>query len=317
MEYNCSHKDCGPFTKEERPEFYYDETNAKIYCSEGCWELDYETKVPHTEVVPYNCCHKDCGPFTKEERPKFYYDETNDKIYCSEGCWELDPTREKKVKTEDTGKIFEMAICLLYNIHYDGKYKYSMEEAENIKGRLSKLKELFPMCQHTAKGGALYDFTSLELIPQYLSAKSIKKGDGKIAPQTIGQVNPKTFCERLGIPYTNNDDLKKYILYNVTTILPSLLHNTFSCPMILYHKNRQTIRYITLINPIDWNSYKYDWTHDWMIKKSITLKINISGKMIPLMEFQFHTKSRTNMANRWNIENLLNVFSEHFTIKFI
>ena len=31
--------------------------------------------------------------------------------------------------TEDLGKIFEMAICMLYGIDYDGKYKYSLDEA--------------------------------------------------------------------------------------------------------------------------------------------------------------------------------------------
>ena len=31
------------------------------------------------------------------------------------------------LKTEDTGKMFEMAICYAYGIEYNGKYKYSME----------------------------------------------------------------------------------------------------------------------------------------------------------------------------------------------
>ena len=52
-------------------------------------------------------------------------------------------TQTKKNLTEDTGKIFEMAICLAYGILYDGKYKYSMEMPEKIKPRLTKLVELF------------------------------------------------------------------------------------------------------------------------------------------------------------------------------
>ena len=39
----------------------------------------------------------------------------------------------KKIKTEDTGIIFEKSICMLYNIEYDGKYKYSIDEAEKIE----------------------------------------------------------------------------------------------------------------------------------------------------------------------------------------
>ena len=41
--------------------------------------------------------------------------------------------KNKKIITEDLGKIFEMAICLEYEITYDGNYKYSMEDAINLK----------------------------------------------------------------------------------------------------------------------------------------------------------------------------------------
>ena len=50
----------------------------------------------------------------------------------------------KQIITEDLGKIFEMAICLSYEIEYDGKYKYSLEEADIIKERIYKLKDVFP-----------------------------------------------------------------------------------------------------------------------------------------------------------------------------
>lgn len=45
-----------------------------------------------------------------------------------------------------------MAICLLYEIEYDGKYKYSLEEANIIKEKLHKLKTEFPFnIKHIAK----------------------------------------------------------------------------------------------------------------------------------------------------------------------
>jgi hypothetical protein len=83
------------------------------------------------------------------------------------------------LQTEDTGKMFEMAICLAYNIPYDGKYNYSMELPEKLKERLSKLLELFPVCIHTAKKGSRYDYTCLTDESKHLSAKSTKKGLGK------------------------------------------------------------------------------------------------------------------------------------------
>jgi hypothetical protein len=51
---------------------------------------------------------------------------------------------------------------------------------------------------------------------------------------------------------------------------------------------------------------------DW--KNSSTLKIIIEEKEITLLEFQFHTKSRTNMAIRWCYEHFLHSFAEHLTI---
>ena len=47
------------------------------------------------------------------------------------------------LQTEDTGKIFEMAICLVYGISYNGKYKYNMEVPHSLKYRLLKLVDLF------------------------------------------------------------------------------------------------------------------------------------------------------------------------------
>ena len=229
---------------------------------------------------------------------------------------------EKQVlQTEDTGKIFEMAICLAYNIPYDGKYKYGMEEPEKLKPRLSKLLELFPMCSHTAKRGSRYDYTSIANdtdASKHLSAKTTKKGVGKVAPQVIGQTQPKRFCELLGIEYTTNADLKQYIQTEIIKIIPILVEYTFDCPNIYYNKDNSTIRYITLHRPIDieeLSKYTFTWTCDWASwKNSSTLKVVIEDKEIALLEFQFHTKSRTSMAIRWCYENFLTIFADNITI---
>ena len=46
------------------------------------------------------------------------------------------------VRTEDLGKTFEMAICLRFGISYDGKYKYSVEEAQRLANLMGRLPEL-------------------------------------------------------------------------------------------------------------------------------------------------------------------------------
>jgi len=223
-------------------------------------------------------------------------------------------TVKPKIVTEDTGKIFEMAICLAYRIPYDGKYKYSMDSAEKLKERLHRLVELSPMCRHTAKKGSRYDFTGIEET-EHLSAKSTKGGVGKVAPQVIGQSQPKKFCEIVGIEHTTNRNLKEYIQTNILTILPILVIYTFDCPTVYYNRQEDTIRYITLNKDIEWDKYNFKWTCDFnKWKNSTTLKIVTQEKELALLEFQFHTKSRTNMAIRWCYENFLTIFNDNLSI---
>lgn len=103
------------------------------------------------------------------------------------------------------------------------------------------------------------------------------------------------------------------------------------------HKNNiDSLIQIFANSPIDWSAFRYTWTCDWATwNNSSCVKIAVAtsnqgshnidsshilsnengGKTVSLMEFQFHTKSRTNMAVRWCFEELLSVFGEHFTIE--
>ena len=221
----------------------------------------------------------------------------------------------KKLLTENTGKMFEKAICTAMDISYDGKYKYTETIPDPLLSRLSKLKELVPPCIHTAKRGARYDFTCVEDPTKHLSAKSTKKGVGKVAPQVIGQAQPKKFCDLLGIPFTTNEALKEYIQTNPSKVLPFLTDYTFDCPTLFYNEAEATIRYITLHTPIQWDTYQYKWTCHWTTwSNSTTLKIVVNGLEMALVEFQFHTKSRSNLAIRWCYETFLTIFKENLTI---
>ena len=227
----------------------------------------------------------------------------------------LASTAAKLLKTEDTGKIFEMAICLAYGIPYNGPYKYSMERAESLKSRLSKLLDLFPKCYHTAAKGARYDFTCIDDESNHLSAKSTKQGVGKVAPQVIGQSQPQKFCDIIGTPYTTILALKQFIQTDIATILPILVSYTFDCPTVFYNQERNTIRYITLTTPIEWTTCQFKWTCDWNDwNNSSTLKMVVGEDEIALLEVQFHTKSRTNMAVRWYYETFLTLFKKNLTI---
>jgi hypothetical protein len=228
---------------------------------------------------------------------------------------EIEVAKPKKIITEDTGKMFEMAICLAYGIEFDGKYKYDMDLPKLLQNRLIKLPELFPKCKHTAKRGSRYDFTAIDDETLHLSAKTIKKGSGKVAPQVIGQAQPKKFCEEIGIEFTTISDLKKYIQQNITLILPYLVKYTFDSPNLYYHQKDNKIMYIEMIKDIEWDRMTFEWTkldEEW--KNSSTLKIKSSRGFISLVEFQFHTASRTNMAIRWCYDNVLDIFRDNFKI---
>jgi hypothetical protein len=61
------------------------------------------------------------------------------------------------LKTEDTGKMFEMAICLAYGIPYDGKYKYDMVvlNAELVMTLQQLMTRLFILVLKLSRRGAV------------------------------------------------------------------------------------------------------------------------------------------------------------------
>ena len=220
-----------------------------------------------------------------------------------------------RVKTEDTGHIFEMAICLTLKIEYIGKFKYSMNKAEELSSHMSKLHEYVtePLV-HTASGQGKYDFTGDTI---KLSAKSNKKGH-KIAPQSIGQTTKNKFCKAFGFSNEiDNQELKSQIIQNIKNMLGLYIENTFDCPILYYHEKDATITLIKYDNntPIDWNNQKIHFTQsDISWKEGNTVKVEAeSGLINPIGEFQFHNH-RNCIKFRWDIKNLIDSFSNSFII---
>jgi len=226
--------------------------------------------------------------------------------------WEFDK-KQPKVITEDLGKIFEKAICNLYGIEYEGKYNYSLEQAENIKQKLFKLKQFFPhKIKHIAKNGNKYDFTSIENEKITLSAKTTKK-DGKVCPQVIGQPSKKKFCEFFQIDNTDIDIIKKYIETNVNSMLYQYIDNTFHSPVIYYNKHKDLLIFVTLKEEIKWNEKYISFSHNNNYKKwneSTTIIVD----NINIGEFQVHNH-RDCIKFRWNFEKLLSLFKDNFQIE--
>lgn len=221
----------------------------------------------------------------------------------------------KKLRTEDTGKILEMAVCLAYGICYDGKYKYGLAEPTKLKPRLAALPSLFPPCVHTAKRGARYDFTATR---RHLSVKSTK-GNTMVAPQCVGQAKPAAFCERMGLTAMEVPTLKVFIQSNIADMLPKLLDYTISddCDILYYNKKTSAMKFIQRIGAIDWSAFTFAWSctaDKWNNSAKLKVLPAGGGKSIGLLEVQFHTKSRTNMAVRWCFESLLALAPTAFAI---
>ncbi len=94
---------------------------------------------------------------------------------------------------------------------------------------------------------------------------------------------------------------------------------TFDSPIVYYVRDSDLIRFIaptTGCEP-DWPSFKYTWSRSydkWSNSTSLRVLTQGGGKEETIMEFQFHTKSRQNMAVRWVIDKVLDVFAGHFKV---
>ena len=222
----------------------------------------------------------------------------------------------KMVVTEDLGKIFEMAICMLYEIPYVGKYKYSMTKAEEIKETFINLKILFPYkLKHTAEKGNQYDFTGDELPEIKLSAKTTKK-DGKVCPQVIGQPSRKKFCSYFDIEDTLSlDEIKEYIQSNLIKLLKIYFEHTFDCSVVYYNEKSKIRWFINKIQDVAWENCVFEFSHIQNNKKwneSTTIKIN----NVSIGEFQVH-RHRDCIKFRWCFENLIRMFPECFSLTVI
>ena len=238
-------------------------------------------------------------------------------------------------RTEDTGIHLESVLCDVLGIPCNNKNKNDYraefrEEAEMLVPRLRQMSEThgYQQCgfTHTAAGGNPYDYTSTINPDIRLSLKSAKHKDkAKVAPHTIGQASPLKFAEFIGVTdlglcleegQTDQSNLKKWIQENTTAVLEAVTKNTFDCPVIYYNKGASTLQHIRLRAPIDWSTQEYVWTRPYaQWNNSSTLKVRLpDGKYRAILEVQFHSKSRSNMAVRWAFDALLVVFAANFDI---
>jgi hypothetical protein len=213
-----------------------------------------------------------------------------------------------KVRTEDLGKTFEMAICKAAGIDFCGSYKYHSPPPKLVS-KIQEFSSTIKNLKHVAAGGSRHDFRGDGYT---VSAKTSKQITGKVAPQVIGQPSLEKFRSVVGL--SPDQDVKEYIYDHIRELLGLFLDYTFDSHVLYYNQARGEIRRIRLRKEIDWSQIPLEWTRDleeW--NNSNTLK---AGKT-SLLEIQVHSASRSNLVIRWYIENLLDFFPRNFSIKAV
>jgi hypothetical protein len=218
--------------------------------------------------------------------------------------------------TNNLGKSFEKAICLLYNTPFHGRDKqYDMHSAEKLMERTQLLKTIYPDIKHVTDYGSKYDFIIENSDDKYLSTKTTKYR-GKVCPQVIGQCTRNNFCKYFNIVNKDIINVKEFIQGNIAMVIKKYFENTFLCPILYYNENLDRLSIIKLRQGILWEKYEFEFRHVqrnrlWTGSTTLYIIDEFTERDIPIGEFQIHS-NRDVVKFRWYFENLLEQFPEKF-----
>lgn len=245
--------------------------------------------------------------------------------------WRKDEAQKKteKLKTEDTGLIFEMAQCIYYNIPYEGSnFKYDMSAANRIalslKNSKVQLRDFIPLPTgirmiHTAQKQARYDFTTSDGIFQYHSKTNKRLANMPQAAEIIGQGSMNRWKEMFKLPNTYNlKQVKHWIYYNIKDVILLNYSYLFDKPICYYLNDKYYCEWITANPNLFIDETKLGFANnkkleDW--DNSITIKYN----GISIAEIQTHSSSRHNIVFRFNFKKnnksgIFTAFPDNFQI---
>lgn len=143
-----------------------------------------------------------------------------------------------------------------------------------------------------------------------LSVKTLKKNDGKICPQSIGQSTLKSWDKRNYTDFSGslekNPERLEMIKRDINSFLKDYLENTYCCTHLLLFSNCEKKPIMEFLTRID-NKYFYDkkilferpiYEERWDDKKlknnefSSIIKMHVNDQLVNIGEFQFHKTSR-------------------------
>lgn len=230
------------------------------------------------------------------------------------------------MNNETIGQSAEKALCLINNIDCnidnsrtnDNIVNKIVNLCNNSNNNLPSLKESIGY-----KNGCV-DFITTN--NETVSVKTLKRYDGKIAPQKIGQPTNKRFDEIWGLDYKglleNNNLRFDFIKSNINHMLNEMLKNLFCCDITILFYNLEKKPKMEVFSKInDFNYFtnkeilflRNDYEEKWNSKKKKYSEFSTKVYMldnnnleVDIGEFQFHKNSRKQVKFRFYKKFILN-----------
>lgn len=231
------------------------------------------------------------------------------------------------INNETIGMSLEKSLCDIFNVDCNiESHRYRDDIVEKMydsnMGEILKKNDIV-ITTHLGKDNGPTDFeVESNGISKTLSAKTLKRKDGKICPQG-GQPTYKRFDERHGLVNKTanlgrveaNTIRFEYIKKNIGEILNDMQMKTFCCDYLLLVSNCEKTPKAELLKNKNYNFKKMNISYsrpnyiEGPHKKkpapataefSTSVKCDIGGKNITIGEFQFHKSSRTEVKFRFS-----------------
>jgi len=216
-----------------------------------------------------------------------------------------------KMNNETIGQTAERAICVHFGIETSiSESRISKQICDKILPQL-KLFDLPHVTESIGHKNTSVDFKCLD--GKTLSVKTLKRDDGKICPQVIGQATLKKWDLHWSLDYngelSKNYERFEWIKTNIHRFLNEMLKYTYCCDYLILIRDcdkEPKLEYLKKIEPNYFDKQVITYTQEEYIEKynekkgkysefSTTLKMGEQS----VGEIQFHKSSRKQVKFRF------------------
>ena len=276
---------------------------------------------PYGRLDYYDIHHKCLGD-TSNTTTDMYFDQLGNLIKIQFPIIKGNPRKikqmnEKKRNNETYGQTAEYALCKHYNL----RCNISDDRIDTILyDKIIKQLEIEPLNGPRPIESVGFKNGAVDFICEgnmTLSLKTLKKYDGKICPQNIGQSTLKSWDKRMGTSFngelSKNNERLEIIKNDLNSHISRYAKNIFCCDRLLLISNCEKtpkIEYLPKIDPDYFNDKVLNLTRPvyeerWDIKRqkyneySSQVTMIWNKKNIVIGEFQFHKSSRKEIKFRF------------------